>query len=480
MHSTIHHVEGKEYFGQIMEACQVCSNAACRLCANALFSVAYQKYKVVLFMTTMSPSRTQDLMAQRIQHVARGVGTAHPIIAARASGARLWDIEGREYIDFIGGIGVMNVGHNHPRVVEAVKAQLDQLTHACFQVTMYEPYIQLAAKLNSVFPGVGPAKSILFTSGAEAVENSIKIARAATNRSAVIAFTHSFHGRTLMGMSLTGKARPYKQNFGPFAPEIYHASYPYTYHGWTTEKALASLRELFETAVAPDRVAAIIIEPVLGEGGFVAAPTDFLQALRDIATQHGIMLIVDEIQCGFGRTGRHYAIEHSGVKPDMVVFAKSVAGGLPISGVTGRSDVMDAPEPGGLGGTYAGNPLACAAALAVFDIMEDEKLLARSEQIGQKLMAVFQELQTQYPLIGDVRGVGAMIGVEFVLDHETHAPAVAQVNRIVEIARENGLLLLKAGMYGNVIRVLVPLVATDRDLDEALAIFQAAFTEALA
>jgi 4-aminobutyrate aminotransferase / (S)-3-amino-2-methylpropionate transaminase / 5-aminovalerate transaminase len=431
-------------------------------------------------MTTTTPSRTQDLMAQRIQHVARGVGTAHPIVAARASGARLWDIEGREYIDFIGGIGVMNVGHSHPRVVEAVKAQVEQITHAAFQVTMYESYIQLAAKLNSVFPGEGPAKSILFTSGAEAVENSIKIARAATNRAAVISFTHSFHGRTLMGMSLTGKSRPYKQNFGPFAPEIYHAPYPYAYHGWTTEKALASLRELFETEIAPERVAAIIIEPVLGEGGFVAAPTDFLQTLREITTQYGIMLIADEIQCGFGRTGHHYAIEHSGVKPDMVVFAKSVAGGLPLSGVTGRSDVMDAPEPGGLGGTYAGNPIACAAALAVFDIMEEENLLVRSEQIGQRLMSAFQDLQKQHSIIGDVRGLGGMIGVEFVLDHETHAPAVAQVNRIVEIARENGLLLLKAGMYGNVIRVLVPLVATDQDLDEAISIFQAACTEALA
>ena len=431
-------------------------------------------------MTISSPSYTQDLMAQRQQHVARGVGTAHPIIAARASGARLWDIEGREYIDFIGGIGVMNVGHTHPRVVEAVKAQLDQITHACFQVTMYESYIRLAEKLNQVFPGEGPAKSILFTSGAEAVENAIKIARAATRRSAVISFTHSFHGRTLMGMSLTGKSRPYKQNFGPFAPEIYHAPYPYGYHGWTTERALESLTEVFETEIAPERVAAIIIEPVLGEGGFVAAPVEFLSELREITTQHGIMLIADEIQCGFGRTGRHYAIEHSGVTPDMVVFAKSVAGGLPLSGVTGRAEVMDAPEPGGLGGTYAGNLLACAAALAVFEIMDDEQLLARADHIGERLMSAFHALQAQHPMIGDVRGVGAMIGVEFVQDRDTKTPAVSQVNRIIELARERGLLLLKAGMYGNIIRVLVPLVATDRDLDEAIDIFGAACAEALA
>lgn len=430
-------------------------------------------------MTTTTSSLTQTLIAQRNQHIARGVGTAHPLVAARALGARLWDVEGREYIDFIGGIGVMNVGHAHPRVVEAVKSQVEQITHACFQVTMYESYIRLAETLNSVFPGGGTAKSILFTSGAEAVENSIKIARAATRRSAIISFTHSFHGRTLMGMSLTGKSRPYKQNFGPFAPDVYHAPYPYAYHGWTTERALASLHELFETEVAPDRVAAIIIEPVLGEGGFVPAPFDFLQALRTLTAQHGILLIADEIQCGFGRTGRHYAIEHSGVVPDMVVFAKSVAGGLPLSGVTGRAEVMDAPEPGGLGGTYAGNPIACSAALAVFAVMEDEKLLARADHIGQRLMSAFTHLQSRYPIIGDVRGLGGMIGIEFVQDQETQAPAVAQVNRIVEIAREHGLLLLKAGMNGNIIRVLVPLVATDRDLDEAISIFTAACTEAL-
>jgi 4-aminobutyrate aminotransferase/(S)-3-amino-2-methylpropionate transaminase len=295
----------------------------------------------------------------------------------------------------------------------------------------------------------------------------------------VISFTHSFHGRTLMGMSLTGKSRPYKQNFGPFAPEIYHAPFPHLYHGWTTESALASLNELFETEVAPERVAAIIIEPVLGEGGFVPVPADFMQALRDLTTQHGILLVADEIQSGFGRTGRHYAIEHSGVVPDLIVFAKSVAGGLPLSGVTGKAEIMDAPEPGGLGGTYAGNPLACAAALAVFDIMEDENLLARSTQIGQRLMTAFGELQSEYHQIGDVRGIGGMIGVEFVENRETRAPAVALVNRIVEIARDKGLLLLKAGMYGNVIRVLVPLVATDQDLDEAITLFTAACNEVL-
>lgn len=419
-------------------------------------------------MMVSGQTRTPELLKLREQHVPRGVATSHPIFAARGEGARLWDVDGNEYVDFVGGIGVLNVGHNHPRVVEAIKAQLEQLTHTCFQVAMYEPYVRLAARLNHAMPGEGAKKTILFTSGAEATENAIKIARAATNRPAVVAFNNSFHGRTLLGMSLTGKTRPYKQNFGPFAPEIYHTPFPYAYRGWTTERALDALGELFETHVAPDRVAGIIIEPVLGEGGFVPAPVEFLQELRRITQAQGILLIADEIQSGFGRTGKMYAIEHSGVEPDMITFAKSVGGGVPLSGVSGRAEVMDAPAPGGLGGTFAGNPLACAAGLAVFDIFEEENLLERGQALGNRLMEAFCEYQRRYPQIGDVRGFGPMLAMEFVHDPQTKKPAPELATQIVDEARDRGLLLLKAGLYANVIRVLVPLVATERDIDEAL------------
>lgn len=421
-----------------------------------------------------NPTRTADLIQLREQHVPRGVATSHPIFIARGEGARVWDVDGNEYIDFVGGIGVLNVGHNHPRVVQAIQAQLEQLTHTCFQVAMYEPYVRLAERLNAVMPGAGAKKTILFTSGAEATENVIKIARAATNRPGVIAFNNSFHGRTLLGMSLTGKTRPYKQNFGPFAPEIYHTPFPYVYRGWSAARALDALNELFETQVAPDQVAAIIIEPVLGEGGFIPAPVEFLQELRRITAQHGILLIADEIQSGFGRTGRMYAIEHSGVEPDMITFAKSVAGGVPLSGVTGRAEVMDAPAPGGLGGTYAGNPLACAAGLAVFDIFEQEHLLERGQGLGRRLLEAFCEYQRRYPQIGDVRGIGPMLGMEFVQDAQTKAPAPELVSQIIDEARSGGLLLLKAGLYGNVVRVLVPLVANESDIDQALQAFEGA------
>ncbi|MBC7870099.1 MAG: 4-aminobutyrate--2-oxoglutarate transaminase [Chitinophagaceae bacterium] len=413
-------------------------------------------------------SRTPELLQLREQHIPRGLATSHPIFAVRGEGARLWDVDGNEYIDFVGGIGVLNVGHNHPRVVQAIKAQLEQLTHTSFQVAMYEPYVRLAEKLNAIAPGDAPKKSILFTSGAEATENSIKIARAYTNRPAVIAFSNSFHGRTLMGLSLTGKAQPYKQNFGPFAPEIYHAPFPYAYRGWDTQRALGGLQDLFETQVAPDRVAAIIIEPVLGEGGFVPAPTEFMQELRRITDRHGILLIDDEIQSGFGRTAKMYAIEHSGVVPDMITFAKSVAGGMPLSGVTGRADIMDAPSPGGLGGTYGGNLLACAAGLAVFDIFKEENLLQRGHEIGQHIKETFLDFQQRYPQIGDVRGLGPMVAMELVNDPQSKDPAPQMTTNIINAARENGLLMLKAGLYNNVIRVLVPLVATQQDIDQAM------------
>ncbi|MEP7289590.1 MAG: 4-aminobutyrate--2-oxoglutarate transaminase [Chloroflexota bacterium] len=412
--------------------------------------------------------RTPELLKLREANVPRGISTAHPIFAGRAEGARLWDVDGNEYIDFVGGIGVLNVGHNHPRVVQAIKAQLELFTHTSFQVAMYESYIRLAEKLNACAPGNAPKKSILFTSGAEATENAVKIARAYTDRPGVIAFTNSFHGRTLMGLTLTGKARPYKQNFGPFAPEVYRTPFPYEYRGWTTERALEGLQEVFETQIAPERVAAIIIEPVLGEGGFVPAPSEFLHALRRITEQNGIVLIDDEIQSGFGRTGKLYAIEYSGIVPDLITFAKSVAGGVPLSGVTGRADIMDAPDPGGLGGTFGGNPLACAAGLAVFDIFAEENLLERGVQLGERLLEAFLAFQVQYPQIGDVRGLGPMLAMELVKDRATKAPAPELAQQVVEVARSHGLLLMKAGLYNNTIRVLVPLVATEHDIDEAL------------
>ncbi len=413
-------------------------------------------------------SRTPTLLQQRAQHVPRGVSNKHPIFIAQAQGAQLWDIDGNEYIDFAGGIGVMNVGHSQPKVLQGVQAQLERFTHTCFQVAMYESYLRLAERLNGLAPGDDPKKTILLTTGAEAVENAIKIARVATRRPAIIAFTHSFHGRTLLGLSLTGKATAYRQEFGPFAPEIYHTPFPYEYRGWDCGRAIEALRDLFETQVTPDQVAAIIIEPVLGEGGFVPASPDFLRELRRITQEYGILLIDDEIQSGFGRTGKFFAIEHSGVVPDLITVAKSLAGGLPLSGVIGRADVMDAPAPGGLGGTYGGNPLACAAGLAVLDVFESEHLVERAADIGQRLMQRCLALQREVPEIGEVRGLGPMIGMEFVHDPATREPAPNFVDQILAEAREQGLLVIKAGLYGNVVRILVPLIIEEPLLERAM------------
>jgi 4-aminobutyrate aminotransferase/(S)-3-amino-2-methylpropionate transaminase len=422
-------------------------------------------------------TRTETLLQLRENQVPRGVSNTHPLFVARAQGAQVWDIEGRAYIDFTGGIGVLNVGHTHPRVVQAIQTQLGLCTHTMFQVAMYEPYLRLAERLNALAPCHGPNKTVFLTTGAEAVENAIKIARAATNRPAIIAFTHSFHGRTLLGLSLTGKATAYKQNFGPFAPEVYHAPFPYAYRGWSDERALDALRELLQTQVTPDRVAAVIIEPVLGEGGFIPASAAFLRELRQMTQENGILLIADEIQTGFGRTGTMFAIEQSGVAPDMITIAKSLAGGLPLSAVTGRAAVMDAPAPGGLGGTYAGNPLACAAGLAVLDIFERDALVARAGQIGDRLQERFERMRDAIPAIGDVRGLGAMRALELVADRQTRQPATALTDRVVAAARDQGLLLIKAGLYGNVIRVLVPFVIDDALLEQGLDILQAAILQ---
>jgi 4-aminobutyrate aminotransferase/(S)-3-amino-2-methylpropionate transaminase len=422
----------------------------------------------------------EELKALRERYVPRGVTTAHPLVADHAQGSELWDTSGRRYIDFVGGIGVMNVGHNHPRVMAAVRAQLERATHMAFQVVMYESYLRLAERLCAVAPGAGEKKAIFFSTGAEAVENAVKIARAATGRSAVISFTGGFHGRTLLTLSLTGTVNPYKQNFGPYAAEIYQTPFPYAYRGWTTEAALAQLDDLFASVVAPERVAAIIIEPVLGEGGFVPAPFDFLRALRALTERHGILLIADEIQTGFGRTGKFFAIEHSGVTPDLVTVAKSLAAGFPLSAVVGRAEVMDAPAPGGLGGTYAGNPVACAAGLAVMDVMRDERLPERAARIGSVIEERMRTWAAEHDLVGDVRVLGAMAGIELVRDRKTKVPADTETARILTLARERGLLLLRSGMHHNVIRTLMPLTIPDEQLMEGLDILGSALAEVAA
>ena len=428
-------------------------------------------------MTPKLGEDADELKALRERYVPRGVTTAHPMVADRALGSEVWDTEGRRYIDFVGGIGVMNVGHNHPRVMAAVREQLERVTHTAFQVVTYESYLRLAERLCEVAPGDGPKKAIFFSTGAEAVENAVKIARAATGRQAVVSFTGAFHGRTLLALSLTGTVNPYKQDFGPYAAEVYQTPFPYEYRGWTTEAALAQLDELFASVVAPNRVAAIIIEPILGEGGFVPAPPAFMQALREITTRHGILLIADEIQTGFGRTGKFFAIEHSGVTPDLMTVAKSIAAGFPLSAVVGRAEVMDAPAPGGLGGTYAGNPVACAAGVAVMDVMRDERLPERAARIGSIIEERMRSWQAEHELVGDVRVVGAMAGMELVRDRKTKTPADTETARILGLAREQGLLLLRSGAHHNVIRTLMPLTIPDEQLLEGLDILGSAVAE---
>ncbi|EHH02366.1 4-aminobutyrate aminotransferase [Agrobacterium tumefaciens CCNWGS0286] len=418
----------------------------------------------------MTKRSKEELLAARQNNIPRGILTAHPILVERAEGAYIWDTEGQRYLDFVGGIGVLNVGHNHPRVVAAVQEQLKRVTHTAFQVAAYEPYIELAERLNKLVGKGAAYKSVFLTTGAEAVENAVKIARGYTNRPGIISFRGGFHGRTLLGVTLTGFGQPYKQNFGPFAGEVFHTAYPDAYRGVTTEGAIAALEEVFATEIAPDRVAAIIIEPVQGDGGFLAAPVEFLQQLRAITERHGIVLIADEIQTGFGRTGTMFGFEHSGIQPDLVTVAKSLAGGFPISGVVGKAEIMDAPTPGGLGGTYGGNAIACAAALAVLDAFEQDGLLERSKTLGNKLHAALEELQSTHDFIGVVRGRGFMQAIEFVTDSTSKRPDPDRAQRVMERAREGGLLVIKCGVYRNIVRFLAPIVLSDADLEEALRI----------
>lgn len=419
-----------------------------------------------------------ELLARRTAAVPLGVSTATPVFAARAENAELWDVEGRRYIDFAGGIAVLNTGHRHPRVIASVEEQLARYTHTAFQVMAYEPYVALAEALNALAPFRGPAKTILFTTGAEAAENAVKIARAATGRSAVIAFTGAFHGRTLLTMALTGKVVPYKRSFAPLPPEIYHVPFPIPHYGISVADALKALQFLFKADVEPSGVAAIVIEPVQGEGGFHTAPPELMQALRLICDEHGILLIADEIQSGFARTGKMFAIEHSGVEPDLVTIAKSLAGGFPLSGVIGRAAIMDTVEPGGLGGTYAGSPIACAAALAVLDVIRDEALLARADAIGERLkrrLAAIAQRNDSVP-IAAIRGSGAMIAFDVVKSRGGHEPNPDAIKRVTTLALANGLILLSCGIYGETIRILVPLTVGDAVLDEGLNALEAALT----
>ncbi|WP_322892018.1 MULTISPECIES: 4-aminobutyrate--2-oxoglutarate transaminase [unclassified Yoonia] len=423
-----------------------------------------------------------NLIARRDAAVARGVASAAPIYASHAENAELWDVEGRRYIDFAGGIAVLNTGHRHPAVIAAAKAQEDHYTHTSFQVVPYEPYVALAEKLNALAPGDHAKKSLLVTTGAEAVENAVKIARAATGRPGVIAFTGGYHGRTLLTLGMTGKISPYKKDVGPFPSDIFRAPFPNARDGITVQDALTGLQNLFLTDAQPDRIAAMIIEPVLGEGGYTPVPFEMMRALRDICDQHGILLIADEIQAGFGRTGTWFAIEHSGVVPDLITVAKSMAGGYPIAGVIGRAEVMDAVIPGGLGGTYGGNPVACAAALAAIKAIEDEGLLARSTALGDHFRARFADIgaRTAPDRICDVRGLGAMLAVEFVTDLASNAPDAALTKSVVANALKRGLILLSCGMHGNALRIMVPLTASDAIIDEGLAIFEDALAAAIA
>ena len=415
-------------------------------------------------------STNQDLQKRRDAAFARGLGNQLPVYVERARNAELWDVEGRRYVDFAGGIAVLNTGHLHPKVQAAVARQLDAFSHTCLMITPYESAVALAERLNRLAPGPTPKKSIFVTTGAEAVENCIKIARAHTGRAGVIAFGGGFHGRTFMAMALTGKVAPYKAGFGPFPAEVFHAPYPIPYHGVSVEQSLAALEHVFKYDIEPARVAAIVIEPVMGEGGFYAAPPEFLRALRKLCDEHGIVLVIDEIQTGFARTGKLFAIEHAGVEPDLMTMAKSLAGGFPLAAVVGKAAIMDSPGPGGLGGTYAGSPIACAAALAVLDVIEEEQLCQRAVVIGDTMVTRLRELARELPCIGDVRGLGAMVAIELVRNRDPHSPDPDLTKALTKRAAEKGLVLLSCGLYGNVIRFLVPLTASDAIVREGLDI----------
>ena len=435
--------------------------------------------KSIGLRTEIPGPRSKEILERKERVVAEPLSIYLPIVVAEARGATLTDVDGNTFIDFTGGVGCLNVGHSHPRLVEAAQEQLARFSHTDFTILPYELYVTLAERLCELAPIGGPRKAAFFNAGTEAVENAIKFARSYTGRPAVIAFEGGFHGRTLLSLSLTSKTHPYKAGLGPFAPEVYRVPFAQDYRGPTAAEALDALERALVTQVAAENVAAIVIEAVQGEGGFQVAPLEFMEGVRAICDRHGIVLVVDEVQTGFGRTGKLFAIEHYAVEPDLITLAKSIAGGLPLSAVLGKAEIMDAPGDSAIGGTYVGNPVAQAAALAVLDVIEEEGLCDRAAAIGEAMRARMESWQQRWPEIGDVRGLGAMLAIELVVDPGTKEPAAELATKIVEEAARNGLLLLKSGIYSNCIRVLTPLVLADAELDEALGVWEQALESAL-
>jgi 4-aminobutyrate aminotransferase / (S)-3-amino-2-methylpropionate transaminase / 5-aminovalerate transaminase len=435
--------------------------------------------KSIDLRTEIPGPRSREIVARKERVVADPLSLTWPIVIERGDGVRLTDVDGNTFIDFTGGVGCLNVGHSHPRVVEAAQEQLERFSHTDFTIVPYEVYVRLAERLCELAP-IENAKAAFFNAGTEAVENAIKFARAHTRRPAVIAFEGGFHGRTLLALSLTSKVRPYKAGLGPFAPEVYRVPFPNDYRGPNAKDALAALERTLVTQVAPESVAAVVIEPVQGEGGFVVAPPEFLERVRRLCDEHGIVLVVDEVQTGFARTGKLFAIEHYGIEPDLITVAKSIAMGLPVSGVIGKREIMDAPPDSAIGGTYVGNPVAQAAALAVLDVIGEEDLCARASVLGDQMRERMLAWQQRFPQVGDVRGLGAMLAIELVEDAETKQPAPGLAAAVIDEAVKRGLLLLKSGIYSNCIRVLTPLVLSDAELEEALTVWEQSLEAALA
>jgi 4-aminobutyrate aminotransferase / (S)-3-amino-2-methylpropionate transaminase / 5-aminovalerate transaminase len=436
----------------------------------------------ILLRTPIPGPRSRDLLARRDAAIPRGCANTTPIFVARTEGAVITDVDGNVFLDFAGGIGVLNVGANNPNVVAAVREQSERFLHTCFHVTMYEPYVRLAEELNRLTPGAFPKKTMLFSSGAEAVENAVKLARRYTGRPAVVTFSHAYHGRTLLALSLTAKVETYKYGFGPFAPEVYRLPACDLYHSpfpnrpEAVRQTLEDVRRSIAEEIGAEKVAAVVIEPVQGEGGFIVQPPEFLQGLRAACDECGAVFIADEIQTGFGRTGRFLAVEHSGVVPDLITLSKSLAGGLPLSAVTGRAEILDSAQVGGLGGTFGGNPVACAAALAVLEVMQRERLIDRARAIGDRILDRFRAWWERYAVIGDIRGLGAMCAIELVKDRRAKEPAADEAAAVIRRCYENGLIVLKAGHHDNVVRLLPPLVITDGQLEEGLTIFESALS----
>jgi 4-aminobutyrate aminotransferase/(S)-3-amino-2-methylpropionate transaminase len=435
--------------------------------------------KTIELKTAVPGPRSQEILARKERVIADPLSITFPLVISEGRGATITDVDGNTFIDFTGGVGCLNVGHSDPRVVQAAQEQLDRFSHTDFTIVPYEVYVTLAERLIDAAPFRGPAKAAFFNAGTEAVENAVKFARSYTKRPAVICFEGAFHGRTLLSMSMTSKTHPYKAGLGPFSPEVYRVPFANDYRGPSAADALAALERAFVTTVAAESVAAIVIEPVQGEGGFVVAPREFMEGVRRICDEHGIVLVVDEVQTGFGRTGTMFAIEQYDVEPDLLTVAKSIAAGLPLSGVIGKAEIMDAPADSAIGGTYVGNPVAQAAAIAVLDAFEEDGIVERAGHLGEALRSRMEAWQERWPQIGDVRGLGAMLAIELVRDPETKEPAADTASAVVDAAFERGLLLLKSGIYSNCIRVLAPLILTDAELDEALSVWESALETVL-